>query len=203
MSRRFPLKFSRESEPPKSPPGKGRSLFGLAVAFLVVGIVVLLVLILLGGVLFQGGTEVLPTLAPTIGVPVLPTQAPPSEQWAVTFEYRYPRFTLTSGQHQYTLEANCPTLPSLSGRWTLLFEVSPEAPLLEGLVYLRTRGVSQQTIGGSFLRQVNPSQNLAAAYSLIFATRPEADQARQECTVAVTLDGGLPNSLSPNVPDQL
>ncbi|MEX0788260.1 MAG: hypothetical protein WD040_05620 [Anaerolineales bacterium] len=202
MSRRFPLKFSKESEPAKRPPGQRRSLFGLAVALLVGGIVLLAVLILLGGVLFRPDTTVLPTPVPTIGVPVLATQIPPSEQWVVTFEYRYPRSTLTSGQHQYTLEANCPDLPSLSGRWTLLFEVSGNAPLLQSLAYLRTRGVSQQTLGGTFLSQVNPAQPLAAAYSLIFATQSEANQARLACTVAVTLDSGVPNSLSPNVPDQ-
>lgn len=202
MSRRFPLKLSPESEPPKRAPAQRRSLFGLAVALLVGGIVLLGVLILLGGVLFRTDTTALPTPAPTIGVPVLATQVPPSEQWVVTFEYRYPRSTLTTGQHQYTLEANCPNLPSLSGRWTLLFEVSDNAPVLDSLVYLRTRGVSQQTVGGTFLSQVNPTQSLAAAYSLILATRPEADQARLECTVAVTLDGGIPNRLSPNIPDQ-
>jgi hypothetical protein len=177
-------------------------MFGLAVALLAAGIVLLAVLILLGGVLFRTDTASVPTPAPTIGVPVRATQVPPSEQWVVTFEYRYPRSSLTAGQHQYTLEASCPDLPSRSGRWTLLFEVSVNAPILESLVYLRTRGVSQQTVGGTFLSQVNPAQSLAAAYSLIFATRPEADQARLACTVAVTLDGGVPNTLSPNVPDQ-
>ena len=184
------------------PPAQRRSLFGLAVALLVAGIVLLAVLILLGGVLFRTDTTSVPTPPPTIGVPVLATQVPPSEQWVVTFEYRYPRSSLTTGQHQYTLEANCPELPSLSGRWTLLFEVSDNAPILESLVYLRTRGVSQQTVGGTFLSQVNPGQSLAAAYSLIFATRPEADQARLACTVVVALDGAVPNALSPNVPDQ-
>lgn len=201
MSRRFPLKFT-EAEAPKRPPAQRRSLFGLAVALLVAGIVLLAVLILLGGVLFRTDTTSVPTTPPTIGVPVLATQVPPSEQWVVTFEYRYPRSSLTTGQHQYTLEANCPDLPSLSGRWTLLFEVSSNAPILESLVYLRTRGVSQQTVGGTFLSQVNPAQSIAAAYSLIFATRPEADQARLACTVAVTLDAAAPNTLSPNVPDQ-
>jgi hypothetical protein len=173
---------------------------GLAIALLIFGIIVLIALILLGGVLSRG-QEATPQ-ATTLGVPVQPSITPSTGDWVVTFEYRFPDRSWSIGQHTYTLQAACPNLPSLGGTWTLGFEVSTQAQVFAGWVYLRTRGLSDQPIDGSFFSQIHPDQALAAAFSLVLQSREEAEQARVDCSVTVVLDGGPAHLLAPHVPYQ-
>ena len=200
--RRSSTRQSPGGDPPLRSSRPGRSLFALAVALLVFGIVVLGILILLSNVIQPDtGPPTATVVVPTVALPVNPTAAPRGESWLVTYEYRFPTLALDPGQHSYSLSANCPALPTLSGTWRVLFDVSPLVPVRDR-IYLRPRGVGTQVLGESYVTQINPSQELQAVLSMIFSSRAQADAARMECNANVTLDDGNAAPLQANIPEQ-
>lgn len=175
-------KPAARSERPKG------SLFGLTVVFLVLGIVVLTALILLGGIV--GNPDVgTPTPPGALLVTAEPTFQQLATSWVVTFQYRFENREWSLGEHPYTLQASCPSQPSLGGTWSTSFNVTADAPRYPQALYLRTRGVSDSLLDGRTVAEVHPNQLLEAAFSLLFTTQQQAQIALSACRVTVTLDG--------------
>jgi len=192
--RRPPARRPAAPKPAARPPQAKGSLFGLTVVFLVLGIVVITALILLGGIV---GNPDLATPVPGTFASVTPepTFQELGSQWVVTFEYAFANRDWSLGQHEYVLDASCPSLPRLSGTFPAAFPVIETAPRYPLTIYLRTRGVSDSRLDGDDVPAVHPNQALAAAYSLIFPTLEQARSAMSTCRVTVSLDRGTTQTL--------
>jgi hypothetical protein len=123
-----------------------------------------------------------------------------ASNWAIVFEYQFPADFWTVGTHEYTLESDCPSIQGSSGTRTQMFEVSEDATLLSNKVYLRVSGLRDSTIEGASVAQIHPSQSTSAVFSLIDATRSEAELAMGNCRVTVKWDGQSPIFLTPGLP---
>ena len=125
---------------------------------------------------------------------------PEASNWAIIFEYHFPAGFWTVGTHEYTLKADCPNIEEASGTQTQTFEVSENATLLSGEVYLRGIGLNNSPIGGEPIAQIHPSQSTSAAVSFINSTRSQAELALSNCIVTVSWDGQDPTALTPGLP---
>lgn len=127
--------------------------------------------------------------------------------WAISFEYRFPAGFWSTGNHEYTLESNCPNLRGTDGNpfygiITRTFLVSEDAALLPGDVYFRISGLRDGIFESQEVEKVHPQQTTTAVLSLIENTRSEAELAITDCTITISWDGGIPKQLTPGLPFQ-
>lgn len=129
-----------------------------------------------------------------------PTQTPPEENWAVTFIYHFPPYFWSSGTHQYTFEHICPNVPDDSGNYgskTNNFDVTTNAPVLAGEVYLRLNGLRDGPLEGQPIESINPAQPTAAAFNWINGTFADIELHAKDCRITISWDGGAPQALTP------
>lgn len=110
--------------------------------------------------------------------------------WVVTWELIFAPEYWSIGTHEYTIDASCPNYPDSNGNWTNTFDVSEDASLLPGKVYLRFAGVKKQPIGiAPSLDKIHPAQATVALFGNI-GTHAEDEQLSTDCTVTLSWDGG-------------
>ncbi|NOH01045.1 MAG: hypothetical protein HND47_03245 [Chloroflexi bacterium] len=155
------------------------------------------------------------TNARNLGCNNTPTKTPggvsstETPNWAIVFEYRFPSGFWSVGTHEYTLEVYCLSIKfddgTQGGSYTQIFDVSDDADLLSGDVYLRLSGLKygpQWPSTAQDIERIHPLQTTTAAIILTDNTRTEAELARTDCTVTISWDGGEPQLLIPGSPFQ-
>ena len=125
-----------------------------------------------------------------------------TSNWAITFDYRFPSNFWAVGTHEYILEVVCPNLSwdDSGGRSTKSFEVSEDAQLLPGDVYLRPSGTYPALLGGEPVEVIHPSQPTTAAATVADLTLSDAEQIANDCRYTISWDGGRPQLLTADLP---
>jgi hypothetical protein len=177
----------------------------------IIGVLAIIILLLLGWRITKLqflGVELAPPETPTLtpfatNTSEIPSSIPEMTEltnWAITFSYRFPSGFWSIGTHEYTLENDCPNLKDGSGSWTKTFDVSENAALLSGDVYLRLSGLRDGPLESNSIESINPMQTTTASMSLIEMTRSDAELAFKDCKVTVRWDGTSPQLLTPGLP---
>jgi hypothetical protein len=152
------------------------------------------------------------TLPPSTSTPqptystVITPQPTPTERasWAVSWEWRFSAGWWSIGNHQYSIEQSCPTLPFFDpdryAKWSSTFQVSKDAPLFSRDVYLRFGGLKDSPIGGADVAKIHPSQPTTAVFTWSGMTRSKAEIAFKDCKMRVSWDGEPQRLMSAGLP---
>lgn len=138
----------------------------------------------------------------------LPTAVPPEVtgiggSWAVGFTHEFRPGEFAAGVHRYRFLLHCPPLGTedVNTDW-FLFELSEEADLNPGPLYLRLNGISSEPLVPGFLasRTFHPDQQFIAAVHYVGLSRLAAEQAVTECELLVFWDNVGRQMLVPGEP---
>ena len=133
-----------------------------------------------------------PTPVPT----PLPTAVPPDSvqlagSWAIGFQYEFPAGEFAKGVHRYRYWLHCPPFSAEDTNidW-ILFEVSEEAELQPGPLYLRLHGLSPDPLTPSShsTNAIHPDQQLIAVVHYVGLPRTVTEAAAEECEVMIFWD---------------
>jgi hypothetical protein len=111
------------------------------------------------------------------------------DNWIASFKFDFKAGFWSVGEHDYTLSIDCSgTARDYSA--TRTFQVSENAELFQGEVYLRLEGVHKTDLSLDPISEVHPLQRTAALVSLPHLTSAAAESAvNGDCKGSISWDG--------------
>jgi hypothetical protein len=127
--------------------------------------------------------------APTPLPTAVPPEFEPGGDWAISFQYEFPVGTFGEGRHRFRYLVHCPPLHGDEATEWVYFEISEDAQLLPGPVYLRVRGLSAEPLVLSYpaTTTVHPEQQITAVVHYMGLDRQAAELSRS-CEMIIFWD---------------
>lgn len=139
----------------------------------------------------------------------LPTAVPPDQgatgNWAIGFRHEFPTGSFGEGRHRFRLLVHCLVLVAqdINSDWQF-FEISDQAPLQPGPVYLRLAGLSSDPLASQALASgtLHPNQKVVAVMHWVGIPRASADLVASQCETLIFWDNTGRQSLAVGEPFQ-
>lgn len=132
----------------------------------------------------------------------LPTAVPPtgdSDGWGIGFRHEFPPEFWGEGNHRYAFLVHCPVLSAenIPTEWQY-FQVSEEAQLRTGPIYLRVGGLSTEPLKAAYRSDivVHPAQQTIAALYFVGMSQESAERAATECEAVFLWDNKFTQPLT-------